>query len=104
MSFLVDTNVLLRSIEPHHPLNKDAVDAVSALLRASENVLILPQIVAEFWNVATRPKDKNGLGLSIVEVEVEVAQLEEILQVLPDIPAIYPPNRTADDRPPRQSV
>jgi len=45
--------------------------------------------IAEFWNVATRPADRNGLGLSPEEVLQEVGNIEKLLTFLPDIPAIY---------------
>jgi len=51
--------------------------------------LFYPQNIAEFWNVATRPTDRNGLGLSPEEASREVASVEESLTLLPDVPAIY---------------
>jgi predicted nucleic acid-binding protein len=39
--------------------------------------------------VATRPADKNSLGLSHEEVLQEVASIESLLTLLPDIPGIY---------------
>lgn len=39
--------------------------------------------------MATRPKDKNGLGLAIPEVLVEVEKIESLLMLLPDTPAVY---------------
>ena len=47
------------------------------------------QNIAEFWNVATRPAEQNGLGLSPEEVLQEVGNIEKSLALLPDIPAIY---------------
>ncbi|MEP7366441.1 MAG: PIN domain-containing protein [Acidobacteriota bacterium] len=37
----------------------------------------------------TRPKDKNGLGLSIPAVLAEVDKIESLLMLLPDTPAVY---------------
>ena len=78
MRVLVDTNILLRSAQPTHPLCAQATQAVSKLIRQKDAVFFCSQNIAEFWNVATRPADLNGLGLSH----------EEVLQ--PDIRAIYP--------------
>ena len=39
--------------------------------------------------MATRPADQNGLGLSPEEAIHEVASIEKLLTLLPDIPAIY---------------
>jgi predicted nucleic acid-binding protein len=64
MSVFVDTNVLLRSVQPTHPLHGAAVRAIAALIRDNEPVVITPQIAVEFSNVATRPVEQNGLGWS----------------------------------------
>ncbi len=47
------------------------------------------QNIAEFWNVATRPADRNGQGLSPEEVLQEVSNIEKLLTLLPGVPAIY---------------
>jgi len=60
------------------------------LIRQEDSVLFCPQNIAEFWNVATRPSDKNGLGFSYRETLQEGTNIESILTLLPDIPAIYP--------------
>jgi len=90
MRVLVDTNILLRSAQPTHPLCSEATSAVSKLLRQEDAVFFCPQNIAEFWNVATRPAEVNGLGFSHEEVLQEVASIESLLTLLPDIPAIYP--------------
>lgn len=89
MSVLVDTNILLRSVEPLHPQYSVAVGAVSRLLAENTPVCFTLQNIAEFWNVATRPKDKNGLGLTIPAVLDEVEKIESLLMLLPDTPAVY---------------
>jgi predicted nucleic acid-binding protein len=59
------------------------------LIRQRDTVFFCSQNIAEFWNVATPPTDKNGLGLSQEEVLQEVASIETLLTLLPDISAIY---------------
>ena len=39
--------------------------------------------------MATRPADRNGLGLSPEEALQEVSNIEKSLTLLPDVPAIY---------------
>lgn len=68
MRVLVDTNILLRGAQPNHPLSSQATHAVSKLIRDNDAVFFCPQTIAEFWNVATRPAERNGLGLSPDEV------------------------------------
>jgi predicted nucleic acid-binding protein len=89
MSVLVDTNILLRSVEPLHPQHAVAVGAVSQLLAESMPVYFTLQNIAEFWNVATRPVANNGLGLSIPSTLGEVEKIEALLTLLPDTPAVY---------------
>jgi len=90
MRLLVDTNILLRSAQPSHPHCSQATHAVSKLLRRKDAVFFCSQNIAEFWNVATRPADANGLGMSAEEARLEVESIENSLNLLPDIPGIYP--------------
>ncbi len=64
MAVLVDTNVLIFSIQQGHPLGEASLKAIKSFLAADEPLCVLPQNIAEFWNVCTRPADKNGLGLT----------------------------------------
>jgi predicted nucleic acid-binding protein len=89
MRVLVDTNILLRSAQPNHPLCAQATGAVSKLIRQNGVSFFCSQTIAEFWNVATRPVHQNGLGLSNEEVVREVASIETLLTLLPEVPAIY---------------
>ncbi len=89
MRVLVDTNILLRGVQPNPPLSSQATRAVSKLIRQNASVFFCPQTIAEFWNVATRPANRNGLGLSPEEVLQEVSNIEKSLTLLPDVPAIY---------------
>jgi predicted nucleic acid-binding protein len=89
MSVLVDTNILLRSAQPTHPLCSVATHSISTLLKQKETVFFCPQNIAEFWNVATRPAGVNGLGFSHTEVLNEIQSIEDLLTLLPDSPGIY---------------
>ena len=89
MAFLLDTNLLLRLVEPRHPMHAEALAAASALLGSSEAVHIVPQNIAEFWNVCTRPQDKNGLGLTPAQTNDEVTRIEALFGLLLDKADIY---------------
>jgi predicted nucleic acid-binding protein len=89
MSVLIDTNILLRTAQPAHPLSSLAALAVGRLLTQNETVFFCPQNIAEFWNVATRPATANGLGFSHEEALREVQSIEGLLTLLPDSPLIY---------------
>jgi predicted nucleic acid-binding protein len=66
-----------------------AVRAVAGLIRDGEGLVVTPQIVAEFWNVATRPIDNNGLGLSHQDAYDEVAKLEEFCALFVESIDVY---------------
>jgi predicted nucleic acid-binding protein len=89
VSVLVDTNVLLRRIEPLHDHHHHAVDATARLVESDEPVHVTPQNVAEFWAAATRPVARNGLGLPPAIVFAEIDRIERVFALLPDHPAIY---------------
>jgi predicted nucleic acid-binding protein len=89
MRVLVDTNVPLRAVQSNHPLFAQATQAISALVRRNDSVFFCPQNIIEFWNVATRPIERNGFGLSPDQVMKEIAGFESSLSLLPDVPEIY---------------
>ena len=43
----------------------------------------------EFWNVCTRPAERNSLGRTPLEAEAEIHRLKGIFDFLPDTPTIY---------------
>jgi predicted nucleic acid-binding protein len=90
MRYLADTNILLRSVQPAHPMHRDAVRAVTILLASGNEVCVFNQSLIEFWNAATRDPDKNGLGLTPAQTDAEVRRIETLLMILPDHPAVYP--------------
>ena len=82
MPTLIDTNVLLRSVQPSHSMHAVALAALENLMKKEEPLVITIQNVAEFWNVATRPENNNGLGFTIEETQMSVARLESFFQIL----------------------
>jgi len=89
MSVFVDTNVILRSIEPGDPSHAPAVRAITALMKTGEPVVITPQIVAEFWNVATRPRERNGIGLTTEQAQAELDEIESFFDVVLESRDVY---------------
>src|SRR4051794_39195597 len=88
MSYLVDTNILLRSVQKNHAMFKDADAAVKTLLGFGEILYVTSQNFIEFWAVATRPLQSNGLALTIEEAARELEGLKMIVSILPDTPDI----------------
>jgi len=61
MAFLIDTNILLRSLQPHHPQCALAEGAVAKLRTRNETLHVAAQNLIEFWAVeprASRPVNK----------------------------------------------
>jgi predicted nucleic acid-binding protein len=84
MRILVDTNILLRAVQPKHNACRIARRAVVALSRDGHELFLATQNVAEFWNVCTRPISANGLGLSIESTDRLTTQLGRFFEILPD--------------------
>jgi predicted nucleic acid-binding protein len=86
---LVDTSLLVRTMQPHHELSVVAKRAIDKFRLQNRSLYLVPQNLVEFWVVATRPVGQNGLGLSIPEAASELMRLKSIFPLLPDAPAIY---------------
>ena len=89
MPYLADTNLLLRGAETGHAMQTSALESLASLVRSGEVVYITPQNLYEFWVVATRPVERNGLGLTTIQAEAELVQLEARFPLLPDNPTVY---------------
>ena len=91
---ILDVNVLVRLADLSAPLHPIAKAAVSRLHTAGETLRTVPQSVYEFWVVATRPRDKNGLSLSIADCEHELTRLQAAFPLLDDQPGLFAEWRT----------
>ena len=89
MKCLVDTNLLLRSVQSSHPMSSGASGSIDSLLRKGDELFIVPQTVVEFWCVATRPESANGLGLSIIETKDRISAFRKALMLLPDTDSVF---------------
>ena len=89
MAYLVDTNILLRIAQPSHVMHSEARKAVQALLRRKEVLHIVPQVIFEFWVVATRPALNNGLGLSPKKTKRKIEKGLSFFHLLGDTEPIY---------------
>jgi predicted nucleic acid-binding protein len=82
--FLADTNILLRLAEPSDPDYTSVRTAVETLLARGEYLCYAAQNLVEYWNVCTRPIDRNGFGLSIAETDARAKLIEARFRFLPD--------------------
>ncbi len=89
LAYLIDTNVLLRlsqQSDPHHAVIQTALGVLDK--QGAEFYFSL-QNIAEFWNVCTRPVERNGYGLSIDETKQRVEFIESTMTLLPDNDQVY---------------
>jgi predicted nucleic acid-binding protein len=91
MRILVDTNILGRLSQPGHPMHGTAVRAVEILRDDQHELRMVPQVIYEYWAVATRPADQNGLGLTIEETEASIAAFKVVFPPLRDERGILEP-------------
>lgn len=88
-SYLIDTNILLRlarKLDAQYPLVKAAINQLESRRSALHFSV---QNIVEFWNVCTRPADRNGFGLTIEETAGMVEAVERTMTLLPDNEAVY---------------
>jgi len=60
-----------------------------ALEMQGEELCFVLQNITEFWNVSTRPTERNGFGLSIAEANESVEFIEHKMTFLPDSEQVY---------------
>ena len=89
MKILLDTNMILRLEDTghvQHTLARSAVDWIDA---NGHDAVIVPQVMYEYWVVATRPVEHNGLGLSTEKTSQAVNEWGTVFQLLRDEPGIF---------------
>jgi predicted nucleic acid-binding protein len=89
VDLLIDTNILVRRINRHDPQYRDAHRALEKIAQRGDRICITPRNMMEFWNVATRPADKNGLALTPSHADRITRRFEESFRLLPDTVDIY---------------
>ena len=75
-SYLVDTNILLRLVQPDSPEYGTIRQCTDRLWAQGADLFYTSQNLAEFWNVCTRPADRNGFGFSVAETDERAALIE----------------------------
>jgi predicted nucleic acid-binding protein len=88
-AYLVDTNILLRLAQTRSPDHAKIRNCVDLLWANGANLFYTSQNLAEFWNVCTRPSDKNGLGVSMEETERRAIFIERQLMLVADSEATH---------------
>ncbi len=89
-SYLLDTNIILRFTNNQFPEYNQVDNAISQILEQGDRCFITSQVVIEFWVVATRPMNVNGLGWTLEATEQAVKLLINQFELLEEIPEIFP--------------
>ncbi len=79
MSWLIDTNILVRLRDTDSQHHLACIRAVERLRERRESLCICTQVAIEFFVVTTRPRDVNGIGMTC----------EEALQDLRDMRGLF---------------
>jgi predicted nucleic acid-binding protein len=87
---LVDTSVLLRTLQVRHPQFELVVRALELLPRQGKKLHVVPQNLVELWVVGTRPVEQNGLGFTPTQTALELSRIKDRFIVLPETSAIFP--------------
>jgi predicted nucleic acid-binding protein len=88
-SYLIDSNILLRISRRDDPDYRAVADRLERLLIEGAALYYTHQNIAEFWNVWTRPADKNGFGLDGETAEREIAKFESMMEFAADSASVY---------------
>ena len=89
MRFLLDTNVVLRAVNQDDPLYSTVSGAVQTLSVQGHELVLVPQVIYEFWSAASRPANVNGLGWSSSTVREVVEDLIREWTILLDTPEVF---------------
>jgi predicted nucleic acid-binding protein len=90
MAILVDTNILMRSIQPHHPHYALVEKALAFLRTRREALFVAVQNLIEFWAVATRPLgSENGVGMTTAAATRELAAIKDLFPILPEPASVF---------------
>jgi len=74
---MLDTNVLLAATDEGRAEHRDALTVVNDWAAGRTDLFTSGQILREYLAVATRPADKNGLGLTLPDALGNVRAIRE---------------------------
>jgi predicted nucleic acid-binding protein len=89
MVILADSNVLLRAVTPEHADYRLTLNVLTTLRDRGERLAMVPQGGYEYYVVATRPVDQNGLGLTAAEAIQDLDELLELFSLLRDERSVF---------------
>ena len=88
-TYLLDTHVVVRLMEPSAPEHVQVGNAVRSLVAAGNTLVLAPQVLTELWVVATRPLEVNGFGWPPGKAADVIARLRMQFPLLDEGPAAF---------------
>lgn len=89
MIYTLDTNILLRLANDRDPQHDSAKAAIATLSARGIATVLFPQAVYEFWVVATRPTNYNGLGYQPNAAKAAIVHWRQSLHLMDDDSGVY---------------
>jgi predicted nucleic acid-binding protein len=85
MSYLFDSNCFLRLADKNCVERQIVLKAIQKLRLQNDAIYYSPQVLAEFWNVCTRPNSvRGGFAFSISQTAKKVSLIQKYFGLLPD--------------------
>ena len=90
--YLIDSNILIRWVQPSDPDYTVVKSALDVLARQEAILCYTSQNLGEFWNACTRPAERNGFGLSAHETHRRARLFEGRLRLLLESLSVHQDN------------
>jgi hypothetical protein len=87
--YLAGSNILLRLVKQDHMEYPLLRGAVNTLRRTGVELSYTLQNMAGFWGASTRPKERNGFGLTVEDTKRNAQEIERSFIFLPDSEPVY---------------
>lgn len=88
-SYLLDTNIILRFANSQSLEYNLIRNTISQILLQGGQCFITPQVIIEFWVVATRPVNVNGLGWTVEQTTQAVQMLINQFHLLEETSDVF---------------
>lgn len=82
MRYLLDTSILVRLYDSTSNARIAVKQYLEKLDAIGDELTVAPQVIYEFWVVATRPRSVNGLGMSPDEADHQIARLLSLFELV----------------------
>ncbi|MDZ4780508.1 MAG: type II toxin-antitoxin system VapC family toxin [Planctomycetia bacterium] len=89
IDILIDANVLLRLRQPGRPERSIVHTALQKLGERSYRIIVVPQVIYEYWVVSTRPTNVRGLGLAVSDAQRDIEGFKRLYELLDDDAGVF---------------